>query len=66
MHPELWYESELDLVRAALGAEVLDAALARGAEQDLDQVVAKILAFDTPQAYWGIETERPPAGSDAP
>jgi hypothetical protein len=65
-HPELWSKHELDMLRVALGAEVLDAALARGAELDLDQVVAEILACDTPEAYWGIETEGPPAESNAP
>jgi hypothetical protein len=62
---ELVSKRELDTLRAALGSEALEAALARGAELDLDQVVAEILACDTPEAYWGIETEEASAESDA-
>ena len=36
----------LELLREALGAAELEAALARGAELDLEQVVAEILAED--------------------
>jgi hypothetical protein len=44
---------ELDMAGAALGAEGLAAALARGATLDMDDTVAEILACDTPEAYWG-------------
>jgi hypothetical protein len=56
--PDLWRhrlesEVELEMLRAALGADELKAALARGAALDLDQVVAEILACEAPEAYWG-------------
>jgi len=63
---ELVEKRELDMLRAALGAEALEAALARGAELDLDQVVAEILACDTPEAYWGTGTEGAPAEGAGP
>ena len=44
----------------------LEAALARGAELDLDQVVAEILACDMPEAHWGAGAEGAPAESDGP
>jgi non-specific serine/threonine protein kinase len=55
---------ELDMLRAALGAEELEAALARGGATDLHQAVAEILASDTPEAYWGSGLEKAPAGGD--
>jgi class 3 adenylate cyclase/tetratricopeptide (TPR) repeat protein len=55
---ELWQhrlesEAELKMLRAELGAEGLEAALARGEALDLEQAVAEILACGTPEAYWG-------------
>jgi tetratricopeptide (TPR) repeat protein len=61
---EMWLEPELDILRAALGAEGLEAALARGAALGLDQVVAEILACETPEAYWGAGAEGVPPASD--
>jgi adenylate cyclase len=61
---EVMIERELDMARGALGAEGLEAALARGAALDLDQVVAEILACDTPEAYWATGPERAAAGSE--
>jgi hypothetical protein len=49
-HPASTSEAEraaqkaLEALRAELGPEELEAALARGAEMDLDQVVEEILA----------------------
>jgi hypothetical protein len=49
-HPASYSEVEheaqpvLEALREAFGPEELDAALARGAERDLEQVVAQILA----------------------
>jgi tetratricopeptide (TPR) repeat protein len=54
---EPWAKRELDMARTALGAEGFKAALARGAALDLDQVVAEILACETPEAYWGLDPE---------
>jgi hypothetical protein len=54
---ELSSEPELGMLRAALGAEGLEAAMARGAALDLDQIVAEILACETPEAYWGVGPE---------
>ncbi len=61
-----WSKPELDLLRAALGDEWLEAALARGAALDSGQVVAEILACETPEAYWGAETEGLAAGGIHP
>jgi hypothetical protein len=44
----------------------LEAALARGAELDLDQVVAEILACDTAEAFWGAGAKGAPAESIGP
>lgn len=65
-HLELWLEPELSTLRAALGAEGLEAALARGAALDLHQVVAEILTCDTPEVYWGTAAKEAPAGSEEP
>jgi tetratricopeptide (TPR) repeat protein len=56
-HLEVRVEPEMALLREALGDEELEAALARGAKLDLDQVIAQILSCETPEAYWGIGTD---------
>jgi hypothetical protein len=62
--PEGPAKPEMDELRAALGADELEAVLAHGAALDLDQVVAEILACETPEGYWGSGLEVAPAGSD--
>jgi tetratricopeptide (TPR) repeat protein len=51
---ELWVEPEMDLLRETLGAAELEAALARGAALDVDEVVAEVLACETPEVYWSV------------
>jgi tetratricopeptide (TPR) repeat protein len=59
---ETFAEPQLNVLRATLGAQELEAALARGATLDPAQVVAGILACDTPEAFWGAGgDETPPA-----
>jgi len=59
---EPFAKPELDILRATLGAEEMEMALARGAALDVDQVVADILACDTPEAFWSAGAdETPPA-----
>ncbi|HNS51574.1 MAG TPA: adenylate/guanylate cyclase domain-containing protein [Anaerolineae bacterium] len=57
---------EMEILREALTADELDAAFARGAQLDLSQVAAEILACATADAYWGTLAEGAPDVSDRP